>query len=210
MYQGLQSISVHSRSLPDRTWPNNRIEKRRPGAPSISATAIRRLVTPDEPSGKARFLLAAGGYRLREIEVGSSASETEYEILRALIDGHYIPDDVTIQVLVQARAPDPQNLRGRRREKRHHPLLTTPPRPSSARSSSKEGHAGIIDIAVAGAAGARATGGRSIRHEFPLRIFSGILFRHGNGFCRGYLPSGDGNARRDEGKPGHPQPAQHG
>ena len=32
-----------------------------------------------------------------------SASETEYEILRTLIDGHYIPDDVTIQVLVQAR-----------------------------------------------------------------------------------------------------------
>ena len=40
----------------------------------------------------------------KEIEVGfPSASETEYEILRALIDGHYIPDDVTIQVLVQAR-----------------------------------------------------------------------------------------------------------
>ena len=42
---------------------------------------------------------------VKEIEVGfPSASETEYEILRTLIEGNYIPDDVTIQVLVQARA----------------------------------------------------------------------------------------------------------
>ena len=41
---------------------------------------------------------------VKEIEVGfPSASETEYEFLRALIDGGHIPDDVTIQVLVQAR-----------------------------------------------------------------------------------------------------------
>ena len=48
-----------------------------------------------------KTLIAVG---FKEIEVGfPSASETEYEILRTLIDGHYIPDDVTIQVLVQAR-----------------------------------------------------------------------------------------------------------
>lgn len=48
-----------------------------------------------------KFLVEIG---FKEIEVGfPSASETEYEILRTLIDGHYIPDDVTIQVLVQAR-----------------------------------------------------------------------------------------------------------
>ena len=41
----------------------------------------------------------------KEIEVGfPSASDTEYEILRTLIEGNYIPDDVTVQVLVQARA----------------------------------------------------------------------------------------------------------
>ena len=41
---------------------------------------------------------------IKEIEVGfPSASETEYEILRTLIEGNYIPDDVTIQVLVQSR-----------------------------------------------------------------------------------------------------------
>jgi 2-isopropylmalate synthase len=39
---------------------------------------------------------------IKEIEVGfPSASETEYEILRTLIDGNSIPDDVTIQVLVR-------------------------------------------------------------------------------------------------------------
>ena len=41
---------------------------------------------------------------IKEIEVGfPSASETEYEILRTLIEGNYIPDDVTVQVLVQSR-----------------------------------------------------------------------------------------------------------
>ena len=41
---------------------------------------------------------------VKEIEVGfPSASETEYEFIRTLIEGGHIPDDVTIQVLVQAR-----------------------------------------------------------------------------------------------------------
>ena len=52
----------------------------------------------------------------KEIEVGfPAASETEYEFLRALIERNLIPDDVTIQVLTQAREPPtphhPQNIR---------------------------------------------------------------------------------------------------
>ena len=91
-------------SLPDRTWPDKRIEK----APIWCSVDLRdgnqALVTPMNLQEKLDFfkLLIALGFK--EIEVGfPSASETEYEILRALIDGHYIPDDVTIQVLVQAR-----------------------------------------------------------------------------------------------------------
>ena len=57
-----------------------------------------------EPGGKAgffRFLVKLG---FKEIEVGfPAASETEYEFLRALIEQHLIPDDVTVQVLTQCR-----------------------------------------------------------------------------------------------------------
>lgn len=48
-----------------------------------------------------RFLVKLG---FKEIEVGfPAASETEYEFLRALIEQHLIPDDVTVQVLTQCR-----------------------------------------------------------------------------------------------------------
>ena len=53
---------------------------------------------------KIRFFHTLVDCGFKEIEVGfPSASETEYEILRTLIEGGHIPDDVTVQVLVQAR-----------------------------------------------------------------------------------------------------------
>ena len=114
-----------------------------------------------------------------EIEVGFplSASETEYEILRALIDGHYIPDDVTIQVLVQAREhlirKPSEAVRG---AKTSSSTSIIPPRPSSAKVVFKKACRGIIDIAVAGAKLVRELDrSRSIRHEFPL-ILPRVLF----------------------------------
>ncbi len=105
MYQGCKKyIPFTPVSLPDRTWPNNRIEK----APTWCSVDLRdgnqALVTPMNLQEKLDFFKLLVDIGFKEIEVGfPSASETEYEILRALIDGHYIPDDVTIQVLVQAR-----------------------------------------------------------------------------------------------------------
>ena len=62
------------------------------------------LVIPMRLEQKIEFFKLLVKIGFKEIEVGfPSASETEYEILRTLIDGNYIPDDVTIQVLVQAR-----------------------------------------------------------------------------------------------------------
>ena len=62
------------------------------------------LIVPMSLAEKLEFFQMLVKIGFKEIEVGfPSASETEYEILRTLIDGHYIPDDVTIQVLVQAR-----------------------------------------------------------------------------------------------------------
>ncbi len=91
-------------SLPDRIWPDKRIER----APVWCSVDLRdgnqALVTPMNVQQKLEFFKLLVDLGFKEIEVGfPSASETEYEFLRALIDGHHIPDDVTIQVLVQAR-----------------------------------------------------------------------------------------------------------
>lgn len=90
--------------LPDRQWPNRVIDH----APIWCSVDLRdgnqALVDPMNLEEKLEYFKTLIAIGFKEIEVGfPSASETEYEILRTLIDGHYIPDDVTIQVLVQAR-----------------------------------------------------------------------------------------------------------
>lgn len=90
--------------LPDRQWPNRVIDH----APIWCSVDLRdgnqALVDPMNLEEKLKYFKTLIAVGFKEIEVGfPSASETEYEILRTLIDGHYIPDDVTIQVLVQAR-----------------------------------------------------------------------------------------------------------
>ena len=91
-------------AIPDRTWPDNVIDK----APIWLSTDLRdgnqSLIEPMDAEKKMRFfkcLLAVG---LKEIEVGfPSASQTDFDFVRELIEGGHIPDDVTIQVLTQAR-----------------------------------------------------------------------------------------------------------
>lgn len=91
-------------SLPDRTWPDKTIDK----APVWCSVDLRdgnqALVNPMNLEQKIEFFKMLVDIGFKEIEVGfPSASETEYEILRTLIEEDLIPDDVTIQVLVQAR-----------------------------------------------------------------------------------------------------------
>lgn len=91
-------------NIPNRTWPDKVISK----APTWCSVDLRdgnqALVDPMNLQEKLEFFKMLVDIGFKEIEVGfPSASETEYEILRTLIDGNYIPDDVTIQVLVQAR-----------------------------------------------------------------------------------------------------------
>lgn len=90
--------------LPDRTWPSNHIEK----APRWCAVDLRdgnqALIDPMTPERKRIMfdLLVKMGYK--EIEVGfPSASQTDFDFVRHLIEDGAIPDDVTIQVLTQAR-----------------------------------------------------------------------------------------------------------
>ena len=90
--------------LPDRTWPSKVITQ----APRWCAVDLRdgnqALIDPMTPARKLRMfnLLVAMGYK--EIEVGfPSASQTDFDFVRLLIEENLIPDDVVIQVLTQSR-----------------------------------------------------------------------------------------------------------
>jgi 2-isopropylmalate synthase len=90
--------------LADRTWPSRVITE----APRWCAVDLRdgnqALIDPMTPARKMRMfkLLVDMGYK--EIEVGfPSASQTDFDFVRQLIEGDHIPDDVVIQVLTQAR-----------------------------------------------------------------------------------------------------------
>lgn len=90
--------------LPDRTWPGKRITQ----APRWCAVDLRdgnqALIDPMSPERKLEMfkLLVRMGYK--EIEVGfPSASQTDFDFVRLLIEDNWIPDDVAIQVLTQSR-----------------------------------------------------------------------------------------------------------
>ncbi|GCE75471.1 2-isopropylmalate synthase [Cellulomonas biazotea] len=90
--------------LPDRTWPERRISQ----APRWCAVDLRdgnqALIEPMSPARKLEMfeLLVQMGFK--EIEVGfPSASQTDFDFVRMLIEDGRIPDDVVIQVLTQAR-----------------------------------------------------------------------------------------------------------
>jgi 2-isopropylmalate synthase len=90
--------------LPDRTWPDTKIT----AAPVWCAVDLRdgnqALIDPMSPERKRIMfdLLVKMGYK--QIEVGfPSASQTDFDFVRQLIEDDLIPDDVTIQVLTQAR-----------------------------------------------------------------------------------------------------------
>ena len=107
--------------LADRTWPSNSIIR----APRWLSTDLRdgnqALIDPMSPNRKrAMFdLLVKMGYK--EIEVGfPSASQTDFDFVRELIEGDKIPPDVRISVLTQAREDlierTVQSLAGAQRE----------------------------------------------------------------------------------------------
>ncbi|NDK92313.1 2-isopropylmalate synthase [Gordonia desulfuricans] len=95
---------VEKVSVPDRTWPDKVIGR----APLWCAVDLRdgnqALIDPMSPARKRRMfgLLVRMGYK--EIEVGfPSASQTDFDFVREIIEDGAIPDDVTIQVLTQCR-----------------------------------------------------------------------------------------------------------
>ena len=90
--------------LADRTWPSNTITR----PPIWMSTDLRdgnqALIEPMSPEKKLRFFEMLVKIGIKEIEVGfPSASQTDFDFVRMLIDEKRIPDDVTIIVLTQAR-----------------------------------------------------------------------------------------------------------
>ena len=90
--------------LPDRRWPSNSITR----APRWLSTDMRdgnqALIDPMDAEKKARFFDLLVRVGLKEIEVGfPSAGATEFDFISGLVRDGRIPDDVTVQVLTQAR-----------------------------------------------------------------------------------------------------------
>ena len=91
-------------NLEDRKWPNREIVK----APMWCSVDLRdgnqALIEPMVVEEKVEFFGMLVGLGFKEIEVGfPSASQIEFDFLRQLVDRKLIPDDVTVQVLVQCR-----------------------------------------------------------------------------------------------------------
>jgi 2-isopropylmalate synthase len=109
---------------PDRRWPSRAIER----APAWCAVDLRdgnqALVRPMNVEQKKRLFRLLVDIGVKEIEVGfPSASQPDFDFVRAIIEEQMIPDDVTIQVLTQARqdliARSFESLRGAKRAIMH-------------------------------------------------------------------------------------------
>src|SRR5215510_7434808 len=103
-FQRYQRFVPLAHGLPDRTWPDRRIDK----APRWCSVDLRdgnqALIDPMDPVRKRRMFDTVVQMGFKEIEVGfPSASQPDFDFIRQLIEDDLIPDDVTIQVLTQCR-----------------------------------------------------------------------------------------------------------
>ncbi|MEZ7501345.1 2-isopropylmalate synthase [Psychrobacter sp. Arc29] len=91
-------------SLPDRTWPSKTIEKSPIWASVDLRDGNQALIDPMTIEQKMRFFETLVEVGFKEIEIGfPSAAQVEFDFTRKLIEENHVPDDVTLQVLVQAR-----------------------------------------------------------------------------------------------------------
>ncbi|MEN5253198.1 MULTISPECIES: 2-isopropylmalate synthase [Alcaligenes] len=102
--QKYRPFVAFDRDFAERTWPSKRITK----APIWMSTDLRdgnqSLIEPMNVARKLRFFEQLVKIGFKEIEVGfPSASQTDFDFVRKLIDENRIPEDVTIIVLTQSR-----------------------------------------------------------------------------------------------------------
>jgi 2-isopropylmalate synthase len=137
--------------LPDRQWPQRTIN----AAPIWMSTDLRdgnqALFEPMNGERKMRLFRTLCDIGFKEIEVAfPAASQTDFDFVRELIDGDHIPDDVSIEVLTQAREPlirrSVESLRGARRAIVHVYNATSKPFRENVFGLSKSE---VVDMAVA-------------------------------------------------------------
>jgi 2-isopropylmalate synthase len=171
----LRNPSTKYRSFPpigltDRTWPGQVIS-----APPIWCSVDLRdgnqaLIEPMDAARKRRMFDMLVKIGFKEIEVGfPAASQTDFDFVREIIEQKLIPDDVTIQVLTQARpeliARSYESLAGARRAIMHVYNSTST---TQRRVVFRCDRAGIIEIAVRGATAVREN---SLRYPDTEWIF---------------------------------------
>ncbi|MEZ5382140.1 MAG: 2-isopropylmalate synthase [Microthrixaceae bacterium] len=164
--------------LADRTWPDRTIEV----APTWCSVDLRdgnqALIDPMDPARKRAMFTQLVNMGFKEIEVGfPSASQPDFDFVRMLVDEDLIPDDVTIQVLVQCRQDLVERtyecLRGVKRAIVHFYNSTNP---LQREVVFKLDRAGVIDIATSAARLVRelesTVAGTDIRYEYSPESFT--------------------------------------
>jgi 2-isopropylmalate synthase len=166
-------------TLPDRTWPDRELTR----APQWASVDLRdgnqALVDPMDPERKLKLFQTLVDIGFKEIEVGfPSASQTDFDFQRQIIEGGLVPDDVTIQVLVQCREElierTFESLVGARQAIVHFYNSTSE---LQRRVVFGLDRAGIIDIAVKAAGLCKkfesTLEGTDIRYEYSPESFTG-------------------------------------
>ncbi|MDO8392295.1 MAG: 2-isopropylmalate synthase [Actinomycetota bacterium] len=164
--------------LTDRTWPNKVHEQ----APTWCSVDLRdgnqALIDPMDPQRKRRMFDTLVKMGFKEIEIGfPSASQPDFDFCRQLIDEDLIPDDVSIQVLVQCRQElierTYEALQGAKQAVVHFYNSTNPLQREVVFGLDK---AGIVDIAVNGARLCKkledTIPGTQIRYEYSPESFT--------------------------------------
>ena len=197
MYEGYKKyIPFQPVSLPDRTWPDQILNK----APVWCSVDLRdgnqALVDPMNMEEKLLYFKTLVEIGFKEIEIGfPSSSETEYEICRTLIEKNLIPDDVTIQVLVQAREhlirKTFEAIKGAKNVIVHFYNSTST---LQRKVVFKTDMQGVINIAVEGAKLVRRLteeeikrSGANIRYEYSPESFSGTEMDNAVEICEKVL-----------------------
>jgi len=185
-----EQISVQ---LDDRTWPTKRITE----APRWCAVDLRdgnqALIDPMSPERKLKMfqLLVKMGYK--EIEVGfPSASQTDFDFVRLLIEDKHIPDDVTIQVLTQARNElierTYESLRGAKQAIVHFYNSTSV---LQRRVVFNQDKLGILDIALNGARKCKSLEstlpGTKIFYEYSPESYTGTELEYALEVCNAVI-----------------------
>src|SRR5690606_3409017 len=136
--------------IADRQWPSQTITEAPIWLSSDLRDGNQSLIEPMDAEKKMRFFKTLVQVGIKEIEVGfPSASQTDFDFVRELIEGGHIPDDVTIQVLTQARedliSRTFDSVKGAKRAIIHYYNATAP---SFRRIVFNQDKAGVVDIAV--------------------------------------------------------------